>query len=709
MPIPLFLYSCVIRNNNRNTANKNNQENKNNFDNAHMMDNHEGKLPHADSNKNPKKEIINRHFLDLGSLLKMNVRDIHQKTGNYLQTNKEFEDFLHNKNINFIYEDNQNYDRDLDKQYWEYAKKLGEYGNKGSNIYEKSQFYNPRIPLGHYLKPQYLELFAENEIQNLRAQNINLNEIIKNNPFGYLPSNLAQLFSYASLPSLAMLLKISSINQIKTRWNDINGIFELLVISNNKKHYFKISKEDKINVSLKSNIDFYSYINDRSIELNVNVKHWVNDQNDERNPNNITKRLTFSRFLGTAWVIDRIKNDNDKENYELLLGTNMHVFNLRNAFDKTLHYDKFWLHDKKNDYSWYQFPPGFYDGSKNASSEDNRNDKNKPYFKVNRIKENKLDLNFGIFEHIKDKYEIGFAGAIDAFDAYSSYLNAPYYTPRYKNNHTYIKADKTPSFVKNNYSYFDTNNSGADFLTLRFKIKKNKLKDILPKLAEVIEKPQEKDWYVNFSNNKFSPLKTQFYAGYSKHWNPFHKKHAQFRGIKSEGGIISTKRRIIDEYYARDIWVRYNQKLNKEYNSFNDNWKKYETSFINKNGKPDANEHGMPLTTIDQFSMLYTNIPFGHLNLKEGASGSMVIDSSFNVIGILNTRIESPAGEYKVIPFGKVINGADGIIVREQTNGIVLFKSLADDYEEKNKSPHIIDGLKEKLIKDKLKTIKLNS
>ncbi|WP_337904914.1 hypothetical protein, partial [Mesomycoplasma ovipneumoniae] len=63
---------------------------------------------------------------------------------------------------------------------------------------------------------------------------------------------------------------------------------------------------------------------------------------------------------------------------------------------------------------------------------------------------------------------------------------------------------------------------------------------------------------------------------------------------------------------------------------------------------------------------------------------------------------------YKVIPFGKIINNTDGIIVREQTNGVILFKSLSDDYLEKNNSPHLIYGLREKLKKDKLETIKLN-
>nr|WP_307928833.1 hypothetical protein [Mycoplasmopsis bovis] len=83
---------------------------------------------------------------------------------------------------------------------------------------------------------------------------------------------------------------------------------------------------------------------------------------------------------------------------------------------------------------------------------------------------------------------------------------------------------KIPETLKNNFSYFNTKNSGADFLTLRLKIKKTKLKDVLPKLASVIEKDEEKDFYVNFSNKEFSPIKTQFYAGIFKTLGPFFKE-----------------------------------------------------------------------------------------------------------------------------------------------------------------------------------------
>ncbi len=64
----------------------------------------------------------------------------------------------------------------------------------------------------------------------------------------------------------------------------------------------------------------------------------------------------------------------------------------------------------------------------------------------------------------------------------------------------------------------------------------------------------------------------------------FQRSH-QFRGVKSEGGIISTKRRIVDENWFRDVWLRYDEKLNKEYNSENNLWEKYQQPFIKKKDK----------------------------------------------------------------------------------------------------------------------------
>lgn len=638
-----------------------------------------------------------KHFLDLNQLKMITPREIHQKTKTYNEAKSNFEKYLLDSATDYVAENKYDYStRDNDSKYFEHVKPLGEYGNIGNSKEQRTKFYNPRVPLWHNLEQKYLEKFSESDVNGLTAESIDINEIIKTNPFGFLPSNLSQLFYYANFKSLGNLFNINGTKNVKATFDDVKGQFDILIFdSNNNKHYFQIKNDGKINTSLKKNADFFQYISDRSFELNVNQKVWVDEFVESTRQ--WSKRLNFARHSGTAWVIDRVKTTNT-DYYELLIATNIHVFSLRNTFDKSLHMKD--LKDTSFDGRWKEFPPGFYDGKNATDTSDNRN--KSEYFRANRVQESIIGDDFGIFELSKFKYMNDNNKYVQAFDAYKQYLDAPYYIPRYKTE-AYIKGEKADlDNVPSNYTNFVTKNSGGDFLTLKFKIKKDKLKDVLPKLNEVIDTEVEKDWYINFNKDKFSPLKTQFYAGYSRFWNPFVKDSpAQFRGIKSTGGLISTQRRIIDEHIFRDVWLKYDAKLNKEYNSLNDRYKKYEKAFIDK-------EHGMPLTIVDQFSTLYTNIPFGELNLEEGASGSMVIDSSFNVIGILNTSVEDiPIGQKTLLPLPDTDFQR---VIRRRTNGVILFQSLSDDYvnTKDNKPPFIFDGLIDKLKADKLQTVKLN-
>ncbi|QVK06055.1 MAG2960 family serine endopeptidase lipoprotein [Mycoplasma mycoides] len=652
--------------------NSNNDQNQNSQTNQNQNQDH--------SDKNDEIQLFNSHFLDINKLKDLTPYQIHKQTKDYITGQKEFNNFVKNNNIDFTLYDHKEYQ----KNYWELAEKLGEYGNIGEDKISRTKFYNPHIPLSYSIKQQKLEQLKDEEIKGLTSENFDFKNLVKTNPFGFLPSNLSQLLSYASFNSLEKLFKIKDIINLKSKHDDIKGSFELLIKTKNKKYYYKTTK-DKNNF-LKTNEDYFKYIHDRSFQLEINVKQWVIDQDEKTLKEN--PRLNFANASGTAWVIDRIDNKTDKDNYELLLATNIHVFSLRKTFDKSI------FNNKVSDGKWKEFPVGFYDGKNTKDTDDNR--RMKVYLKANRTE--KIDNKNGLVETDVDKNK-----SFDAFDAYSQYLVAPYYTPRYSADSIYFKDFNKKSLYFNDNDYLSkTNNSGADFLTLRLKIKKNKLKQLLPSLEKVIGKKEEKDWYVKFGKNKFSPLQTQFYAGYPKNWNPF-IKNTQFRGLKSEGGLISTQRKILEDIYFRDVWLKYDQNKNKEYNSLNNNWQKYEKPFVDK-------EHGMNLSIADQFSTLYTNIPFGQLALKQGASGSMVIDSSFNVIGILNTEVQDvPGSKYISIPLPDYAGKKFTLPAYVQTNGVILFNSLSNDYLTKNnQSPKIIDGLIEKLKEDKLKTISLN-
>nr|WP_274517373.1 hypothetical protein [Metamycoplasma alkalescens] len=262
----------------------------------------------------------------------MSPYEILQNTKTFIEKKIEFERFLNDNRLNFTNQVNQ----ENTKTYWEFVKHLGEYGNIGTTSKQRTKFYNPNIPLGYNLSQKYLEKFTEDEIKNLEIKNLNLNDLIKTNPFGFLPSNLSQLFHYVDFKSIERLLNLREITKLKARYDDYKGVFELLVFANNNKHYYAINKNQENNNSLKRNLDFYQYIYDRSFELNINLKQWF-DNEDLNSKDRLKKILGFTSGSGTAWVIDRIKNNQDNDHYELLLATNMHVFNFRNTFDKSLH------------------------------------------------------------------------------------------------------------------------------------------------------------------------------------------------------------------------------------------------------------------------------------------------------------------------------------------------------------------------------------
>ncbi len=215
--------------------------------------------------KTPIKQA-DKHFLAIDQLIKLSPREIHSKTKTYIEKNKKFKNFLKTRNINFISEEYPRHENELDKEYWTYAKYLGEYGNHGDDSYQKTQFFNPSIPIGHYLNHQHLEKFSEEEVKGLEVKTIDLSSLIRNNPFGYLPSNLSQLLSYATYESIEKKFNLRNISNIKSSYDDIKGVIYLLIYTNNNKnkHYYLINKDN--NKELKANIDFFTYIKDRSIE-----------------------------------------------------------------------------------------------------------------------------------------------------------------------------------------------------------------------------------------------------------------------------------------------------------------------------------------------------------------------------------------------------------------------------------------------------------
>ncbi|XWT81335.1 hypothetical protein V2P32_04810 [Mycoplasma sp. 06067-C1-B144P-99-0482-3] len=406
--------------------------------------------------------------------------------------------------------------------------------------------------------------------------------------------------------SISKLFNITNIKDIKANFDDQNGEFEILLITNDKNYYQKI---DKNNTNmLKKDLDYYQYIYDRSFSILIWFNKWKRDEFRLK-----TDEITKDYKSGTVWVLDRVINkDLEKDDYyELLLATNVHVFSLAEAFDKSIYFTK----DSKHQFadSW---KADFFD---NENIDNPKNAK----FMTTRAKQEKLTSN--IINNV--------TGSTPTFKAESQYLQAAYYTPRYK-----VSGFKTNNihtglvYIENfdqSTRLSSTKNGGADFVILKLQIQKNKLKNILPKLDKVINTDDEKDWYIGLGKDElFTPLKTQFYAGYPATQLAIDRSLTyKFQANKSFGGVISTQNRYVKEDNFQSLWTKYDPDENKDWNSHNDNWTKYTEPFI-------ENQHGMLKRVLTQHSSLYTRIENESDALDGGSSGSMAIDSSFNLIGI---------------------------------------------------------------------------
>ncbi|WP_347938272.1 lipoprotein [Mycoplasma feriruminatoris] len=565
-----------------------------------------------DIDKNPEY-FTDAHLFNSDFLLKNSAYTISRSTNKFFTGSHNMNVFLKTGYYNNPVDFRNGYDQNTDNEFWKHSKNIGWYGDLGKTDEEKVAFYNDQLSVDGMVKQSYLNNFEQKENSSSKTLNFDFNNFILKNPFGYLPSNLSQLFYYMDFDSISKLFKIENVKDIKANFDDEKGEFEILITDKNNQNYYQ--KIDQTNTSsLKKNLDFYQYIHDRSFSLLVGVNRWWEDPFDLR-----SGKMIQDFKGGTMWVLDRVVNKEleDKGYWELLLATNIHVFSLAETFDKSIYFSKNSTNAKAS-----KWKAGFYDFQNQWNSK-------KAEFMTTRLNQDKLTSN--------NVTEI--SGFQPTFKAEEQYLQAAYYTPRY--NVSGFKTE-TPHAGQVYIENFDestrfgsTKNGGADFVILRLKIDKNKLKNILPELDKVIGTDKERDWHIGLGKNElFTPLKTQFYAGY-----PFLKRYAdyngtyqplyEFKGNKSIGGIISTQNRYVKEGNFQSLWTKYNEAENKDWNSHHKNWEKYTQPFI-------KDQHGMIKTVLTQHSSLFTRIEKNedHNALDGGSSGSMAIDSSFNLIGI---------------------------------------------------------------------------
>ncbi|AGJ90682.1 MAG2960 family serine endopeptidase lipoprotein [Mycoplasma putrefaciens] len=612
--------------------------------------------------------FVEKHLFDLNQIKFLSPREIIFKTPKFKTVEHNLGEWFkkgnHGHQVDFSFSSS---DDTVNMQFFEFIKELGEYGNFGENPKQKAEFYYPNVAIEAMMDQKYLDTFKQEEVTSAIELVVNnLDEIILNNPFGFLPSNLSQLFYYANFESLAKEFNIASekITKIKSNFNDQNGTFEML-IQTDKRNYFL--KTDYLKQkSLKRDLDYFQYIYDRSFSLTIRTKRW---EADKDNFNRIIDyRLKGLEEVGTFWVLDRVINQ-DKDNWELLLATNLHVFDLTKTFDKTRFESNKDAKKVLDTWNKQKELPGFW----NTNSQEDTSIRKNVFIKGTR----------GIEKDLKSDFEfVSTKSKLDAiFSIYDQYLDASYFYYRHNASDISAKRNDDPKLFfdsKNENNLYSTTNAGADFLVLKVKIPKNNLKHILPKLDQIIGLEKEKDFYINYKTNKFHPIQTSFYAGYPLEKRTIDNKEIEdtnFRAIKSQGGIIDVQKRAFNKNDLRSLWVRYNKNLNEHANFLNDNYKKYQIPFI-------KDEHGMKLSIWNQHSTLYSKIKKDQQALGQGSSGSMVIDSSFNLIGI----------NYSL---------SKNFLTNQTTNGINLMQSSSDNR-------NLISELINQLQKDKIQTVKLN-
>ncbi|MBG0730638.1 MAG2960 family serine endopeptidase lipoprotein [Mycoplasma sp. 'Moose RK'] len=581
-----------------------------------------------------QKYFADQHYFDLDFLQRNTAYSIIQSTPKWQTSLHNMYYFLNNydgRKVSFL-EPN---DERKNNEFWEHTKNLGVYGEFGENDTEKLMFYNRGLSYRGMMEQVFLPTFSEQEAQNATEIEKNISDLISKNPFGFLPSNLSQLFYYMKLTDIEKIFQFTNLVSIKTNFDDKKGEIKILFLTKNGEKKLWKSSSSNAN-SLKKDLDFQQYIYDRSFLIGLNSIRWHRDSFFPR-----LQGLKAEQNFGTAWVIDRIidKNQQRQDEFEILVATNIHVWEWQKTFDKTAIFNPILNDSRANEWN-----AGFYDYATLPQTIKKNNEDyavipeqtGNEFFVASRGKNPTPENNQENFVSHSDNNK---ANYYPIFNAKLNYLDGTFYTPRYKVTGL-MGAD-----VDVGWKYLDnydeitrvgsTKNGGADFVILKLKISRQNLKIILPELEKIIGTDKEKDWYVGLGKNeKFTPMKTQFYGGYpvfsTDNEHPDWSKGFHFKSNKSKGGIVNTRNRVITEELFLPLWKRYNESENRDWNSKHEKWKNYLKPFR------DSLEHGMLNLVLNQHSHLYTKIdPQNKQNaLGPGSSGSMAIDSSFNLIGI---------------------------------------------------------------------------
>lgn len=622
-----------------------------------------------------------------------NVNQILHKTPLFENSLKNLLWFLKNyqnpnnpnqKGVDFIA--NQ-FDPDLTAAFFKMAKNVGIYGDfQDENPIDlmkwtPQSFVNQDLLEQKLLRPITHSLTAD-IVQPDQTLLDKLQTIINQNIFGFLPSNLSQWFYYLDLNEIGKIFQIDqAVTMLMADYDDQAGTISFLVKTKTNNYKFNFNQTNLSN--LKADRDFKQFIFERSFM--IRAKMWKYEPFGINGSSGYKFRP--KEQSGTAWVIDRIINDElaKKDQYQFLIGTNLHVANLAPFFEKNhnipnTQYNKYWNAGFVNQET---------NGGKILDQIQTHQVNNRKYDELIKSQNKIGGFQFSFFqERDFEKIEADYDGDTEYKKWTKSvelnednYLDLVWYTPSFsaQNIRSQTIGQSDYFFGENNYDPSTrsgkVHNAGMDFAILKITLTKEQIKQMFPSLYEILDSPEEEKWYPGLGTNKEINASSTIFSGGFPLW--------KWKTIKSIGGIIKTRNREIStEQTTQSYWKPYNEQENAFMNQYNfrKDW------YLNPQRTDLA--HGMRIEHVTQDSILHTKSTDGKYQ-NGGASGSLAINSRFEPVGVLFNKVLPPDGN---------VNDPESPGI---TNSISLFKHQS---KFENWDGSILNDVIKKIKSENLKT-----
>ena len=499
-----------------------------------------------------------------------------------------------------------------------YMNKIG-YSEFGSDVqkrlenafkirYDEQNIYQINSPQILAKETKTLTSYIDKKTNNNYSINIELiKKLIQINPFGKLPTNFAQLINLIKkeeYPKFLTITKNESVDNIVVkdiyyriidRYAKLEFILEIYNKKTKQTVYLSANFNQK-NSGLLKNEDYFQYIFDRTISLDLLTTK--DGKNVELNS-------------GTGWIVDRIIDDSlPKNKIKLLIATNNHVMGWSNlAISKDNRMKSRWF-NKQEYINYLENNAGFISSN------------------IYEDKDRYQYLLWGtapLKSPVSNKYNslsgISFSNLAKVYNITNqNFINRAWYIPQLSANGIKINENLRTWYQINQEDIKSIKNGTLDFVLVPMVFDIEDIKEKLPNYYKVLNTKDEANWYIGLGNSKkYLPQLQLFSGGYPGDVNPNSSAIVSWRGSKSYGSLIQAFDREIKNESILDYYGP------KQINNI-DGYQKVGEGYLNK-----LFNVGTRVITSDEIG-----------DLGSGSSGSMIIDSNFNLVGIhfasLNSR-----------------------------------------------------------------------